>query len=73
MKILGDAAEKIRAFNYIPKDDPIDYHLVLLTKKAEKSLVDRGGNVSDELLSMIDEALREYFMMNRHNSMASKE
>jgi hypothetical protein len=73
MKILKDAAQKIKAFNDLPNDDPRDYHLVLLARGGEKSLVDRHGNVSDKLLAIIDKALRGYFMMNRGNRMGSKE
>jgi len=73
MRILTDAAQKIRAFNDLSNDDPRDYHLVLLAREGEKSLVDSHGNVSDKLLAMIDKALRGYFMMNRGSRMGSKE
>ncbi len=73
MRILKDAAKKIRAFNSLPYDNTRDYRLVLLAREEEESLVGRGGNASNKILVMIGKALSGYFMMNRGNRMGSEE
>lgn len=58
--ILKDAAEKIRAFNELPRDNPVDYHFVLLIREGKNSLVDREGDVSDKPLGMVTKARNLY-------------
>jgi hypothetical protein len=69
MKILDNAAKKIKEFNSNPKDRPRkSYHCVLDARAGKRSFVDKNGSVSHKYLEMIDWALRSYFAMDRGNS-----
>lgn len=73
MKILENAAEKIREFNN-SKDRPREsYHQVFTARTGRRSFVDENGNISDRHICLIDRALRSYFIMNKGNKMGGKE
>ncbi len=71
MIIFENAAKKIRDFNNYPDRPHESYHRVLTARQRERSFVQQNGNVSDENLYLIDQALRSYFMMNRGNRMGT--
>ena len=71
MKILANAAEKIKKFNNSPDAPRESYHRVLKTRAGANSVIDHHGSVSNEHLIMVDKALRSYFGMNRGKRMGS--
>jgi hypothetical protein len=73
MRILEDAANKIKKFNQCrPYGDPAHYSEVLSARHAEKSLVDTYGNVSDQSIELIEVALWYYFKMYKFGAMGSE-
>jgi hypothetical protein len=73
MKILANAAQKIKKFNSNPDRPRKSYHQVLTARAGRESFINTNGSVGAKYIGVIDWALRSYFMMNRDNNMGSTE